>query len=168
MARSVNKVILIGNLGKDAEQKFTPSGVSVSRFSVATTRSIKDNNTGDWKDITNWTDVVLFKNENVLSFLTKGKQVYVEGRLESRSYDDKDGNKRYVTEVIAEEVMLLGGRGEGGGGGYGASSGQGGGQGLTSAPRSASQRVSPPAGNAKTASNMDDFDPGISDEDVPF
>jgi single-strand DNA-binding protein len=175
MARSVNKVILIGNLGKDAETKFTPSGVSVSRFSIATTRRIKDNNTGDWKDMTDWNNVVLWRNENVASFLTKGKQVYVEGRLETRSYDDKDGNKRYTTEVVADEVILLGGRGgdgEGGGSSYGSSSGmsggQGGGQGLTSAPRSASQRMSPQAGSSKPAGNMDDFDPGISDEDVPF
>jgi single-strand DNA-binding protein len=167
MARSVNKVILIGNLGKDAETKFTPSGVSVSRFSIATTRRIKDNNTGDWKDMTDWNNVVLWRNENVASFLTKGKQVYVEGRLETRSYDDKDGNKRYTTEVVADEVILLGGRGgdgEGGGGSYGAS----GGQGLTSAPRSASQRMSPQSGGGKPAGGADDFDPGISDEDVPF
>lgn len=160
MARSVNKVILIGNLGKDAETKFTASGTAVSRFSVATTRRFKDNATGDWKDETDWTNVVLWKNEGVTQYLTKGKQVYVEGRLQTRSYDDKDGNKRYSTEVVAEEVMLLGGRGgdgEGGGGG-----------GMMSAPRSASQRQTPPAGGAKPAGNFDDFDPGISDDDVPF
>jgi single-strand DNA-binding protein len=158
MARSVNKVILIGNLGKDAETKFTASGVAVSRFSVATTRRFKDNATGDWKDETDWTNVVLWKNEGVTQYLTKGKQVYVEGRIQTRSYDDKDGNKRYSTEVVAEEVMLLGGRGEGGEGG-----------GMQSAPRSATQRVAPAGGNAaKPAGNFDDFDPGISDDDVPF
>ena len=159
MARSVNKVILIGNLGKDAETKFTASGTAVSRFSVATTRRFKDSATGDWKDETDWTNVVLWKNEGVTQYLTKGKQVYVEGRLQTRSYDDKDGNKRYSTEVVAEEVMLLGGRGgeEGGGGG-----------GMMSAPRSASQRQAPPAGGGKAGGNFDDFDPGISDDDVPF
>jgi single-strand DNA-binding protein len=159
MARSVNKVILIGNLGKDAETKFTPQGIPVSRFSIATTRRIKDNNTGDWKDETDWNNVVLWRNEGVAQYLTKGKQVYVEGRLQTRSYDDKDGNKRYSTEVVAEEVMLLGGRGgegEGGGGG-----------GMMSAPRSATQKVAP-SGGGKPAGNFDDFDPGISDDDVPF
>jgi len=161
MARSVNKVILIGNLGKDAETKFTPSGVSVSTFSIATTRSIKDANTGDWKDETDWSNVVLWRKENLAPYLTKGKQVYVEGRLQTRSYTDKDGNKRYATEVVAEEVMLLGGRGEGGEGGAGG--------GMQSAPRSATQRVAPSGGGAsKPAGNFDDFDPGISDDDVPF
>ena len=163
MARSVNKVILIGNLGKDAETKFTPQGISVSRFSVATTRRVKDAGTGDWKDETDWNNVVLWRNEGVAQYLTKGKQVYVEGRLQTRSYDDKDGNKRYSTEVVADEVMLLGGRGEGG---EGAGSSSGGG--MQSAPRSAAQRVAPAAGGAKPAGNFDDFDPGISDDDVPF
>ncbi len=158
MARSVNKVILIGNLGRDAETKFTPQGVAVSRFSIATTRRIKDNATGDWKDETDWNNVVLWRNENLAQYLTKGKQIYVEGRLQTRSYDDKDGNKRYSTEVVAEEVMLLGGRGEGGGEGGG----------MVSAPRSASQRVSQPAGGSKPSGGFDDFDPGISDDDVPF
>lgn len=159
MARSVNKVILIGNLGKDAETKFTPQGTAVSRFSIATTRRIKDNASGEWKDETDWNNVVLWRNEGVAQYLTKGKQVYVEGRLQTRSYDDKDGNKRYSTEVVAEEVMLLGGRGgeEGGGGG------------MVSGPRSATQRQAPSGGSAsKPGGNFDDFDPGISDDDVPF
>ena len=160
MPRSVNKVILIGNLGKDAETKFTASGISVSSFSVATTRRVKDAGTGDWKDETDWNKVVLWRNEGVAQYLTKGKQVYVEGRLQTRSYDDKDGNKRYTTEVVADEVMLLGGRGEGGEGG--------GGGGMQSAPRSAAQRSAPASDAAKPAGNFDDFDPGISDDDVPF
>jgi single-strand DNA-binding protein len=162
MPRSVNKVILIGNLGKDAETKFTAQGTAVSKFSVATTRRFKDNATGDWKDETDWTNVVLWKNEGVAQYLTKGKQVYIEGRLSNRSYDDKDGNKRYVTEVVAEEVMLLGGRGGEGGG-------EGGG-GMVSAPRSAMQPRAPQSGGnaAKPAGGFDDFDPGISDDDVPF
>jgi len=161
MARSVNKVILVGNLGKDAETKFTAAGTAVSKFSVATTRRFKDNATGDWKDETDWTNIVLWKNEGVAQYLTKGRQVYVEGRLSNRSYEDKDGVKKYITEVVAEEVMLLGGRGEGGeGGGSG---------GMQSAPRSATQKVAPSGGGAsKPAGNFDDFDPGISDDDVPF
>src|SRR3954471_14812378 len=112
-SRSVNKVILVGNLGRDAETKFTPSGASVTRFAVATSRSWKDQQTNEWKEETNWTNVVLWRQENLANYLTKGKQVYVEGRLQTRSYDDKDGKKVYTTEVVADDVLLLGGRGEG-------------------------------------------------------
>src|SRR5579875_3754047 len=113
-SRSVNKVILLGNLGRDAETKFTPAGASVTRFSVATTRRWKDQQTNDWKEETNWTNVSLWRQEKLGAYLTKGKQVYVEGRLQTRSYDDKDGKKVYTTEVVADDVILLGGRGEGG------------------------------------------------------
>src|SRR6202011_6189730 len=111
--RTVNKVILVGNLGKDAETKFTPGGASVTRFSVATTRSWKDQQTNDWKEETNWTNVVLWRQEKLATFLTKGKQIYVEGRIQSRNYQDKDGKTVYATEVIAEEVILLGAGGNG-------------------------------------------------------
>lgn len=162
MARSVNKVILIGNLGRDAETKYTPQGVAVSRFSIATTRRIKDNATNEWKDETDWNNVTLWRNENLAPYLQKGKQVYVEGRLQTRSYQDKDGQKKYSTEVVAEDVILLGGRGgdgEGGGGGYSPS--------MQSAPRSASQRMSPPAASSASNSGPDDsFMP--DDDDVPF
>ena len=110
-SRSVNKVILVGHLGRDAETKFTPSGAAATRFSVATSRRWKDQQTNDWKEETNWTNVVLWRQENGANYLTKGKQVYVEGRVGTRSYDDKDGKKVYSTEVIAEEVLLLGGLG---------------------------------------------------------
>jgi single-strand DNA-binding protein len=164
MARSVNKVILIGNLGRDAETKYTPQGVAVSRFSIATTRRIKDNASGEWKDETDWNNVTLWRNENLAPYLLKGKQVYVEGRLQTRSYQDKDGNKKYATEVVAEDVILLGGRTEGGEANFG---------GMQSAPRSASQRMAgAPAGGGNQGGNQgggfDDFDPGISDDDVPF
>jgi single-strand DNA-binding protein len=109
MSRSVNKVILIGNLGRDAETSFTPTGVAVTKFSVATTHSWKDQSSDEWKDEVNWTNVVLWRNENLASYLTKGQQVYLEGRLQSRSYEDKDGRRVYVTEVISEEIVLLGG-----------------------------------------------------------
>ena len=114
-SRSVNKVILIGHLGRDAETKFTPSGAAFTRFSVATTRSWKDQQSNEWKEETNWTNIVVWRQENVANFLTKGKQVYIEGRLQTRSYDDKDGKKVYTTEVVADEIILLGGRGESGG-----------------------------------------------------
>src|SRR6478735_1966051 len=122
-SRSVNKVILVGHLGRDAETKFTPAGVAVTKFSVATSRRWKDQQSGEWKEETDWSRVVLWRGENVAPYLTKGKQVYVEGRLQTRSYDDKDGKKVWATDVIADEVILLGGRGQAGGGGGGAGAG---------------------------------------------
>lgn len=110
MSRSVNKVILLGHLGKDAESKFTGSGTHYAKFSMATTRRYKD--AEDWKDKTEWHNIVLWRNEGLAPFLLKGKQVYIEGRLETRSWEDKEGQKRYTTEVVADEVILLGGKGE--------------------------------------------------------
>jgi len=163
-SRSVNKVILIGNLGRDAETKFTPSGVSVTRFAVATTRSWKDQQTNEWKEETNWTNVVLWRQENLANYLTKGKQIYVEGRLQTRSYDDKDGKKVYATEVVADEVILLGGRGEGAGG-FEAGTQAGARQGSSgNAPRSRGGASQPGGGAEDDAlSGM-----GVSDDDVPF
>ena len=122
-SRSVNKVILVGHLGRDAETKFTPAGVAMTKFSVATNRRWKDQQSGEWKEETDWANVVLWRQENLANYLTKGKQVYVEGRLQTRSYDDKDGKKQYMTEVVAEDVILLGGRGGDGGGRFRARSG---------------------------------------------
>jgi single-strand DNA-binding protein len=101
-------VILVGALGRDAETAYTASQVAVTKFSVATNRRWKDQS-DEWKEDTNWTSVVLWRAENLAQYLTKGKQVYVEGRLQTRSYEDKDGKKKYVTEVVAEDVILLGG-----------------------------------------------------------
>ncbi|MGH9160248.1 MAG: single-stranded DNA-binding protein [Vicinamibacteraceae bacterium] len=108
---SVNKVILVGNLGRDAELRFTPAGVAVSNFSLATTDRRKDSKTGDWQDQTEWHRVVLFgkQAESLQDYLKKGKQIYVEGRLQTRSWDDRDGQKRYTTEVLADRIQLLGG-----------------------------------------------------------
>ena len=147
-SRSVNKVILIGHLGRDAETRFTPAGVAVTKFSVATNRRWKDQQSGEWKEETDWANVVLWRQENLANYLTKGKQVYVEGRLQTRSYDDKDGKKQYMTEVVAEDVILLGGRGEGGD--------------DSSRPVSAPRSQRPPSGGG----GMDDQ--GITDDDVPF
>jgi single-strand DNA-binding protein len=152
-SRSVNKVILIGHLGRDAETAYTASQTSVTKFSVATNRRWKDQQTGEWKEETNWTNVVLWRGENVAPYLTKGKQVYVEGRLQTRSYDDKDGKKVWTTEVVAEDVILLGGRGEGGPPEEGfAQEPQ-----MRSAPRARPTAApqAPPSG-------------GVSDDDVPF
>src|SRR5579864_6141036 len=118
--RSVNKVILIGHLGRDAETSYTASQTAVTKFSVATSRRWKDQQSGEWKEETNWSNIVLWRGENVAPYLLKGTKVYVEGRLNTRSYEDKDGKKVWVTEVVADEVILVGGRGEGGGGGAGA------------------------------------------------
>lgn len=158
-SRSVNKVILIGHLGKDAETRFTTSGVSMSRFTLATNRRVKDNQTGEWKDETDWHNVVAWRQENLAQYLTKGKQIYVEGRLQTRSYEDKDGVKKYSTEVVAEEIFLLGGRGEGpsGGDSWSDAPAQ---RGPVSQPRPRSAPASAPA-------NEPDFG-GISDDDVPF
>lgn len=157
--RSVNKVILLGHLGRDAETKYTASQVAVSRFSLATNRRIKDNNTGEWRDETDWHNVVLWRNENVVQYLTKGRQVYIEGRLQTRQYEDQSGQKRYSTEVVAEDLILIGGRGSEGGMDEGyvqrlpSRPAQG------SAPRPAAAAPEPP----------DDFGPGMaSDDDVPF
>ena len=160
-SRSVNKVILLGNLGRDAETKFTPSGASVTKFAIATTRSWKDQQTNEWKEETNWTNVVLWRQENLANYLTKGKQVYVEGRLQTRSYDDKDGKKVYTTEVVADDVILLGSRGEGSGGAYEAAAGRSAGAGGGS---SRGKAAAPSAG-----SDDDQFrGMDITDDDVPF
>ena len=140
--RSVNKVILIGNLGKDAETKYTASNKAVANFSVATSRRVKDGNDA-WRDETTWINVVLWNAEKVADFLKKGKQVYIEGRIQTRSYESH-GEKKYVTEVVAEELILLGG-----------------GESKDAAPETMRQCKSQarPRGVAR---------PPISDEDVPF
>ena len=105
--RSVNKVILVGNLGRDAETKFTPGGQSVTKFSVATSRRWKDQQSGEWKEETNWSNVTLWRAENLAPYLTKGTKVYVEGRLQTRSYEDKDGKKVYATDVVKAAVAAM-------------------------------------------------------------
>ena len=155
-SRSVNKVTLIGHLGKDAETKFTPGGAAVTRFSVATNRRWKDKQSGEWKEETDWSNVVLWQSEALSQYLTKGKQVYVEGRLQTRSYEDKDGKKVYATEVVAEDVILLGGQGGGGG--------RSGGDEYSQQPVSMPRSQRP----AQTQSAPDTFGQGITDDDVPF
>jgi single-strand DNA-binding protein len=154
-SRSVNKVILIGHLGRDAETAYTASQIAVTKFSVATNRRWKDQQTGEWKEETNWTNVVLWRGENVSPYLTKGKQIYVEGRLQTRSYDDKDGKKVWTTEVVADDVILLGGRGEGGGPGGGSEEYQ------QEPPMRSQPRPRPAAAAAPPPE-------GITDDDVPF
>ena len=163
-SRSVNKVILLGHLGKDAETKFTPSGIAKTSFTLATNRSYKDQSSGEWKEITDWHNIVLWRSENLTNYLLKGKQVYVEGRIENRSWEDKEGQKKYITEVVCDQVILLGGRGGEAGGGPGGEFSQQ----PVSMPRSA-QRSAPPApASAAPAAPADDFNQGITDDDVPF
>jgi single-strand DNA-binding protein len=155
-SRTVNRVILLGHLGKDAETKFTQSGTSVSNFTLATNRRWKDQQTGEWKEETEWHRIVLWRSEHVSTYLLKGKQVYIEGRLQTRNYEDKDGQKRYVTEVVCEDLILLGGGREGaqGPGDYAQ---------PVSMPRGARPQ---PAANAPAPA--EDFNQGITDDDVPF
>ena len=145
--------MLIGNLGKDAETRFTPSGLAVTNFSVATPRRTKDPQTGEWKEETDWHNVVLWRAENLANYLQKGKRVYVEGRLQTRSWEDQNGNKRYMTEVVAEAfgVILLGGRGD--------EAGQSDDSGAPARRAAAGAQ----GGNAPP-----DDDQGITDDDVPF
>jgi single-strand DNA-binding protein len=143
---SVNKVILVGNLGKDPEVRFTPSGRAVARFTLATTESWMDQESGR-QERTDWHNIVVWgkQAESCGQYLAKGRQVYVEGRITSRSYDDKDGNKRYITEIVAQRVQFLGG-GSGGGG-----------------------RAGQPEGGGSGGGGFDDFGGGpIPDDDIPF
>ncbi|MDE0261681.1 MAG: single-stranded DNA-binding protein [Bryobacterales bacterium] len=169
MAQSLNKVMLIGNLGKDAESRQTPSGTTVTNFSVATTARIKDSATGDWKDKTDWHDVVLWRGERVAQYLTKGKKVFVEGRLQTRSYEDRNGEKRYKTEVVCDSfgLMLLGdrgGSGEEGGGGY-RQGGQSGGYGRSSSGAASGGGMGQPVPSSEPASSPE---PPQDDDDIPF
>lgn len=133
---SVNKVILVGNLGKDPELRYTPSGAAVATFSLATTERYKDRD-GNRQEKTEWHNVVAWRQlaEICGKFLHKGKQVYIEGKIQTRSYDDRDGNKRYITEIVADQMQMLGSREDQGGGysggqqagGYGGGQPQGGG-----------------------------------------
>ena len=127
MARGVNKVILVGNLGNDPETRYMPSGGAVTNLSLATSESWKDKQTGEQKERTEWHKVAMFGRLAEISaeYLRKGSQVYIEGKLRTRKWQDNNGNDRYTTEVIADEMQMLGGRGGSapmGGGGPGPSS----------------------------------------------
>lgn len=177
--RSVNEVRLIGRIGRDAETKYTPSGAAATRFALATTRSWKDQQSGEWKDETNWTNVVVWRKENLANHLVKGKQVYVDGRLHNRSYENKDGQKVYVTDVIANEIILLGG---GNGAGDDAGFGNGNARQRNAGPPAkrdafdqhmATTKEKNPKRDTQHAYEDDTladdpFSDGITDDDVPF
>ena len=129
---SVNKVILVGNLGRDAELRYTPGGAAVATLNMATTENWTDKS-GQKQEKTEWHRVVFWGKvaESLTEYLTKGKQIYIEGRLETRQWNDKDGNKRYTTEIKGDKIVLLGGGGGRGGGGMSRGGGEesmGGGQ----------------------------------------
>jgi single-strand DNA-binding protein len=153
MAKSVNKVILIGNLGKDPEVKYTPSGTAMAKFSLATNERYKDKS-GEFQERTEWHNIVAWQRlaEIAGEYLKKGRSVYIEGRIQTRSWDDKtSGQKKYMTEIVANDLVLLGGgRGEG-------AEGSGGGKGARSA---AAEPSAPPENPAQGAE--------ITDEDIPF
>ncbi len=117
MARGINKVILIGNLGQDPESRTTPGGAAVTNIRIATSESWRDKQTGEMKEQTEWHTVVLWNRlgEIAAQYLRKGSQVYIEGRLRTRKWQDKSGNDRYTTEIVASEMQMMGGRGGGGG-----------------------------------------------------
>jgi single-strand DNA-binding protein len=155
---SVNKVILVGTLGKDPELRYTPAGAAVATFSLATSERYKDKS-GEMQEKTEWHNIVAWRQlaEICGKYLHKGKQIYIEGRIQTRSYDDKDGNKRYITEIVADQMQMLGRVGEENGGQTRA-----GGESRQSRP--ASQ-----AGGQRTPAYEDFAEPPFNpDDDIPF
>jgi single-strand DNA-binding protein len=157
MAKSVNKVILLGNVGKDPEIRSTPGGTMVANFTLATSDRQKDAQ-GNWQDRTEWHNLVAFTRlaEIVRDYVKKGSKLYIEGKIQTRSWDDKEsGQKRYRTEIIVNDLSLLSGRDEGSGG-YSRSSNQ-------SSSQATNYDQRPPAGSDDLAQSAE-----ISDEDIPF
>ena len=179
MARGINKVILVGNLGQDPDTKAMPSGMTVCNIRIATSESWKDKTSGEMKEQTEWHSVAMFGRlaEIAGEYLKKGSQVYIEGRLRTRKWQDKSGNDRYTTEIVANEMQMLGGRGGGMGGQSGAASGgqyggpsggqggeygEGGGGGRRAAA-GGSRSGGDPQGEPVRTSTENDFD-----DDIPF
>ena len=162
MARGVNKVILIGTLGADPETRSMPSGMSVTNIRIATNETWKDKASGAQQERTEWHSIAFFGRlgEIAAEYLRKGSQVFVEGKLRTRKWQDKQGNDRYTTEIIADNMQMLGGRAGGGGGGAGGERGGERGGGSTTPPKDDyDQSTAPaPAGGGK-----EDFD-----DDIPF
>ena len=160
MARGVNKVILVGNLGRDPETRYMPSGGAVTNVSVATSKQWRDRDSGDNKERTEWHRIVFFNRlaEIAGEYLKKGSKVYIEGELRTRDWE-KDGQKHYTTEIVATEMQMLDSRGDAGGGGFGGGSAPG--------PSSSSGG----GGGGGGGGGMDDFGPPPTDDfddDIPF
>ena len=162
MARGINKVILVGNLGADPDTRYMPSGKAVTNIRIATSESWKDKQTGDQQERTEWHGIVLYDKlgEIAAEYLRKGSQIYIEGSLRTRKWQDKEGKDRYTTEIIARDMQMLGGRGGAGGGGGGGGGGGFGGdeQPRRSRPAAQEDRSSPPPAD----------DGGGFDDDIPF
>jgi single-strand DNA-binding protein len=152
MARGVNKVILIGHLGQDPQQRAMPSGKAVVNLRVATTDQWRDKQTGENKEATEWHNVVMFDRlaEIAAEYLRKGSQIYVEGKIRTRKWQDKEGNDRYTTEIIANEMNMLGGRGSAD-------------RGAAPAPDRSRERSAEPPARAEAAGVAESFD-----DDIPF
>jgi single-strand DNA-binding protein len=171
MARGVNKVILVGNLGADPETRAMPSGSSVANLRIATSESWRDKTSGEQQERTEWHRVALFGRlaEIASEYLRKGSQVYIEGSLRTRKWQDKQGQERYTTEIVGNELQMLGGRGGAGGGGGSGEGGGGGGRSSGSSGgggggRSATQEPYPEySGPSGPSGEKDDFD-----DDIPF
>jgi len=164
MARGVNKVILIGHLGADPETRAMPSGSSVANLRIATTESWRDKQSGEQQERTEWHRVALFGRlaEIASEYLRKGSQVYIEGSLRTRKWQDKQGNERYSTEIVGNEMQMLGGRGGGGAGAPGA----GGGGASGGMPREPMPEYAGPGGTGGAGGGgggAEDFD-----DDIPF
>ena len=155
MARGVNKVILVGTLGKDPETRYMPSGGAVTNIRIATNEQWKDKQTGEQQERTEWHSIAMFGRlaEIAAEYLRKGQQVYIEGKLRTRKWQDKEGKDRYTTEIIADEMQMLGGKGGGAGAGA-ASAGAAAGGGSS--------------GGGRTAVNDSGAPPGDFDDDIPF
>jgi single-strand DNA-binding protein len=161
MARGVNKVILVGNLGADPETRSMPSGMTVTNIRIATSESWKDKTSGAQQERTEWHSIALFGRlgEIAAEYLRKGSQVFIEGKLRTRKWQDKQGNDRFTTEIVADNMQMLGGRGGGTGGGMGGGMGGGerGGSSAGAPPRDEYDQTPAPAGG------KEDFD-----DDIPF
>jgi single-strand DNA-binding protein len=155
---SINKVILIGNLGRDPETRYSADGAPITNVTIATTERWKDKTSGEMKEVTEWHRVAFFGRlaEIAGEYLRKGRQVYVEGKLRTRKWTDKDGNERYTTEIIADEMKMLGSRE----GGAGAGGGEEGGAAARGAPREGGR---PASGARQPAPNIAEMD-----DDIPF
>jgi len=156
MARGVNKVILVGNLGKDPETRYMPSGSAVTNLTLATSESWKDKQTGENQERTEWHKVAMFGKlaEIAAEYLRKGSQVYIEGKLRTRKWQDKEGKDRWTTEIVADEMQMLGGKGGGASAGAGAAAGAAAGGGSS--------------GGGRAAVNDSGGPPGDFDDDIPF
>jgi single-strand DNA-binding protein len=162
MARGVNKVILVGNLGKDPETRYMPSGSAVTNLTLATSESWKDKQSGEAQERTEWHKIAMFGRlaEIAAEYLRKGSQVYIEGKLRTRKWQDKEGKDRYTTEIVADEMQMLGSKG----GGASAGAGPGAGAAMSGAGAGASGA----GGGGRAAVNDSAGPPGDFDDDIPF